>query len=361
VSLPEAVEAEPAPEAGSQFLAEIREQPAALLRLLEHEADFARVAELMHRRDATTVRMVGHGSSDNAASYGVYAFGLRPHWTAFRDSISLSVHYGMPLEMTGTTAIGLSQSGRTPDVVAYIEGARANGAFTVALTNEPRSELAEAAEAVLPLAAGPEQAVAATKTYLNQVAALGLLASHAAGRGSRFSAGIRLVAEELAELLPVLERRVLPVASAFAFTGRMFVVGRGPEFATAREIALKLLETTRIAAEPLTATDLAHGPVAALDPLFPVWAIASDDETLPAVVEAARRSREAGAAVIASGSAAASMPDAAFSLPLPNLGSHLLAPLLSVVPGQLFAWALARARGLDPDRPRGLSKVTLAR
>jgi glucosamine--fructose-6-phosphate aminotransferase (isomerizing) len=362
VSLPEAVEAEPPPpQPGARFLAEIHEQPDALLRLLEHEADFARVAELMHRRDATTVRMVGHGSSDNAASYGVYAFGLRPHWTAFRDSISLSVHYAMPLAMSGTTAIGLSQSGRTPDVVAYIEGARANGAFTVALTNEPNSELAQAAEAVLPLAAGPERAVAATKTYLNQVAALGLLASHAAGRGPRFSAGIRLVAEELAELLPVLERRVLPVASAFAFTGRMFVIGRGPEFATAREIALKLLETTRIAAEPLTATDLSHGPVAALDPLFPVWAIVSDDETLPAVVEAARRSREAGAALIASGSAAAAVPDASFSLPLPNLGSRLLAPLLSVVPGQLFAWALARARGLDPDEPRGLSKVTFAR
>jgi glucosamine--fructose-6-phosphate aminotransferase (isomerizing) len=101
--------------------------------------------------------------------------------------------------------------------------------------------------------------------------------------------------------------------------------------------------------------------VAALDPLFPVWAIASDDETLPAVVEGARRAREAGAAVIASGNAADALPDAAYRLPLPNLGSSLLGPLLSVVPGQLFAWALARARGLDPDRPRGLSKVTLAR
>jgi glutamine---fructose-6-phosphate transaminase (isomerizing) len=92
-----------------------------------------------------------------------------------------------------------------------------------------------------------------------------------------------------------------------------------------------------------------------------VWAIASDDETLPAVVDAAQRAREAGAALIASGSAADAIPDAAYSLPLPKLGSRLLGPLLSVVPGQLFAWALARARGLDPDRPRGLSKVTLAR
>ena len=129
------------------------------------------------RRSPRAIHLVGHGSSDNAASYGVYAFGLGPHWTAFRDSISLTVHYETTLDMAGTTAIGLSQSGRTPDVVTYLERARQNGAFTVALTNEPDSELAEVAEAVLPLAAGQEQAVAATKTYLNQVAALGLLAA----------------------------------------------------------------------------------------------------------------------------------------------------------------------------------------
>jgi glucosamine--fructose-6-phosphate aminotransferase (isomerizing) len=360
VSSPESDGSEPA-DAGSQFLAEIHEQPQALLRLLEYEADYAAVAQHARERGASIVRMVGHGSSDNAASYGVYAFGLAPRWTAFRDSISLTVHYGSTLDMRGSTAIGLSQSGRTPDVVTYLDRARSNGAFTVALTNEPESDLARVAEAVLPLAAGHEQAVAATKTYLNQVAALGLLASHVAGRGGPFANSIRLVAEELTDLMPELERRVAPIASSFAFTGRMFVIGRGPEFATAREIALKLLETTRIAAEPLTATDLAHGPVAALDPLFPVWAIASDDETLPAVVEGARRAREAGAALIASGNAADALPDAAYKLPLPNLGSRLLGPLLSVVPGQLFAWALARARGLDPDRPRGLSKVTLAR
>jgi glutamine---fructose-6-phosphate transaminase (isomerizing) len=365
VSLPEPSEPEPVepdpPEVGARFRAEIYEQPQALLRLLEHEADYARVAELARERGASTVRMVGHGSSDNAASYGVYAFGLRPRWTAFRDSISLTVHYGTKLDMTGTTAIALSQSGRTPDVVTYLERARGNGAFTIALTNDPGSDLAGVAEAVLPLAAGDEQAVAATKTYLNQIAALGLLASHAAGKGRRFATSVRVVAEELGELIPELERRVIPVASAFSFTGRMFVIGRGPEFASAREIALKLLETTRIAAEPLTATDLAHGPVAALDPLFPVWAIASNDETLSAVVEGAERARETGAVLIASGAAANAIPDAAYRLPLPDLGSNLLGPLLSVVPGQLFAWALARARGLDPDRPRGLSKVTLAR
>jgi glutamine---fructose-6-phosphate transaminase (isomerizing) len=346
---------------GAQFLAEIREQPAALRRLLDHDREYARVAAAARRRGATTVRMVGHGSSDNAASYGIYAFGLLPGWTALRDSISLTVYYGARLDMAGCTVIGLSQSGRTPDVVEYVERARHSGAFTVALTNDPGSELAQVAEAVLPLDAGAEHAVAATKTYLNQLGALGLLAAHAAGRGRRIGEDLRLAADLLGELVPELERRILDVAVAFAFTGRMFVIGRGAEFATARETALKLLETCRIAAEPLTATDLAHGPVAAVDALFPVWTIASEDQALPAVLEAAARARDAGATLVATGSAAGSVAGADYVLPIPTPPAALVAPLLSVVPGQLFAWALARAKGLDPDRPRGLSKITLAR
>jgi len=351
----------PATEAGARFLEEIRQQPDALVHLLDAAPEFERVAAEMLARGATTIRMVGHGSSDNAASYGVYAFGLLPHWTALRDSISLTVYYGAELDMSGCTALALSQSGRTPDVVQYLQHARRRGAFTVALTNDSESELAAAADAVLPLGAGPERAVAATKTYSNQVAALGLLAAHTAGVGSQFADELRIVANQVTELIWATQSQITSVAVPFAYAGRMFVVGRGAEFATAREIALKLLETCRVAAEPLTATDLAHGPVAALDSLFPVWAIASDDETLPAVLEAVARAREAGATVVASGSAAEAIPDAEYVLPVPRPPSPLLAPLLSVVPGQLFAWALARTKGLDPDEPRGLSKVTLAR
>ena len=245
-------------EPGAQFLAEIGEQPAALRRLLEHGAEYARVATA----GRGLVRIVGHGSSDNAASYGVYAFGLLPGLTAMRDSISLTVYYGAELDMTGSTVLALSQSGQTPDVLEYVVRARRAGAFTVAVTNEPVSELAREAEAVLPLAAGPEQAVAATKTYLNQLGALGLLAAHLAGRGDEFAGWI----EEVAELL---ERH--------------------------------------------------HG------------------------------------------TAAEALADAQYLVPVPRPREPLLAPLLSVVPGQLFAGAVARAKGLDPDRPRGLSKVTLAR
>ena len=314
---------------------------------------------MLAARPSRLVRLVAHGSSDNAAAYGVYAFGLLAGWTAMRDSISLPVYYGVSSDVGDSTVVALSQSGSTPDVVAYVEHARAGGAFTIAVTNEPASELAAAADEVLYLAAGPERAIAATKTYTNQLAALALLAASAAGRGGTVIRHLATMTEQLASALDPLEAAVRPIAAALAPTLRMFVIGRGIEFATAREIALKLVETCRVVAAPLTATDLVHGPVAALEPHFPVWAIASQDASLPAVVTAARRACEAGATVIGSGSAVAALEGAAYRLPLPRAPFPVYAPLLSVAPGQLFAWALARAKGLDPDRPSHLTKVTL--
>lgn len=346
---------------GGLFLSEVREQPEALLRLLEQEAEFAALSHTLAERAPAAVRLVGHGTSDAAATFGTYAFGLLPGWTALRDTISLTVYYGASFDLSNSVVIALSQSGRTPDVVEYVTRTRKRGALTVALTNEPDSELAAAAEATIPLAAGPEQSVAASKTYLNELAALALLAGGAAGRGREIADGLRAVADLLADAIDPLEQAVSAPAVAFTYVGRMYVIGRGLEFATAREVALKLTETCRVAAEPLTATDLAHGPVAALDPLFPVWTIASHDESLAAVIEGVGRVREAGATVIASGTAADEIEGAAYRLPVPAPPLAVLAPLLSVVPGQLFAAALARAKGLDPDHPERLTKVTLAR
>jgi glucosamine--fructose-6-phosphate aminotransferase (isomerizing) len=345
---------------GETFLAEIREQPAALLRLIEQAPVYEEAARAAVEREPHLVRLVAHGSSDNAASYGVYAFGIESGWTALRDSISLSVYYGAEVELERSIVVALSQSGRTPDVVAYVERAREKGALTIGVTNETGSELARASDLVLPLAAGPERAVAASKTYVNQLAALLLLAGAVAGRTGEAVDQIGRTADSMAEAMPRFEDAVASVAGAFAYVGRMYVIGRGIEFATVREIALKLTETCRVAAEPLTSTDLAHGPIAALDPLFPVWTIASKDEALPTIVEAARRAREAGATLVVSGNAQQEIDGAAYRLPVPDAPSPLLAPLLSVVPGQLFAGALASAKGLDSDQPAGLTKVTLA-
>jgi glutamine---fructose-6-phosphate transaminase (isomerizing) len=344
---------------GELFHAEVREQPEALRRLLERGPEICDVGARLAALRPPVFRLVGHGSSDNAASFGIYAFGLVGGRTAMRDSISLTTYYGAEIDFAGSVVIALSQSGRTPDVVAYVERARSRGATTVAVTNDPRSALASAADLTVELAAGEEAAVAATKTYTNQLAALVLLAAGAAGRGPELIESLARVAELFEESIAVSEPLAARLANAFGFTGRMFVIGRGLEFATARELALKLTETCGVAAEPMTATDLVHGPIAALDPLFPVWAIASEDAGLPAVREAAQRAKDVGATVVASGSAADKIDSAAYRVPIPAAPAPL-DPLLSIVPGQLFAWALARAKGLDPDRPTHLTKVTFA-
>jgi glucosamine--fructose-6-phosphate aminotransferase (isomerizing) len=346
--------------AGAWFRAEVVEQPAALRRLLDDADAVAAAGRAIGRRRPRFVRLVGHGSSDNAAVYGTYAFGLLAGVPAFRDSISLSVYYEAERGLDRSPVVALSQSGRTPDVVEYVDRARRRGALTVAVTNEPDSELASAAEVVLPLGAGAERSVAATKTYVNQLGALALLAAGSGDRAAEMVESLRRTADLLATAVDRLTAEADEAARALVFAGRLFAIGRGVEFASAREIALKLTETCRIAAEPLTTTDLSHGPIAALDALFPVWAVATRDPCLPTVLEAVARVRASGAALIASGDAAGEVGGAALRLAVPSAPTPLLAPLLSIVPGQLVAGALAAARGLDPDRPAGLQKVTLA-
>ena len=248
--------------------------------------------------------------------------------------------------MSGSLVLAMSQSGRTPDVIEYVERSRARGAPTVAVTNEPDSELARVAEVVLPLSAGPEQSVAATKTYTNSVAAIALLAAHVGG-GAASTHRPPNVAARLEDLIGEERARRPAMAVQFAFVGRMFVIGRGAEFTTAREIALKLLETCRIAAEPLTAT---ASPTAGRCARRAVPGLGDrlGRREPRAVREAAARARAAGATVVASGAAAREIEGAVYSLPTPRPPLPLLAPLLSVAPGQLFAWALAQARGLDP-------------
>ena len=281
---------------GAQLLAEIREQPEALRRLLGHADEYAAAAAEAAGAKARSrpdggARLVGQRSV-------VRRLRVRDAAGLDRDArldlaLGLLRRAGRSDRLLRDRACPSPVRRRTCSTTSPGRGPGA--ASRSPSRTSPSSSLAAAAEVVLPLAAGPELAVAATKTYTNQLAALALLAGYAAGRGPEVVEGIHRTADLLDELLPVLERRVSELAVSLAFVGRMFVIGRGPEFATAREISLKLLETCRVAAEPLTATDLVHGPVAAIDAFFPVWTIASADESLPAVREAAARARAAGA------------------------------------------------------------------
>jgi glucosamine--fructose-6-phosphate aminotransferase (isomerizing) len=279
-----------------------------------------------------------------------------------RDSMSLPLYYDAPAAAPGELAIALSQSGETADVVAWLREAQADGAVAVAVTNGDGSSLVAAADGAIVLHAGREHSIAATKTYTATLAALALLGAHAAGRerGAAMAAALARTADLAEQALPRLERAVEPVADMLAGVDRLYAVARGVELATAAEVALKLTEVAYLGAKALTATSMAHGPVAALDRTFPVWAVGADDATLPAVAEAVKRARAAGAPVIATGAAAPKLDGATFTLATPPAPDPLLSPLLSILPGQLFARALAHAKGIDPGAPRHLRKVTEA-
>lgn len=342
---------------GTRFLREIEEQPEVLERLVREAGPAAR-AVAAATGELRSVRLVAHGSSDNAASFAVYAFPLLANLAAFRESISLLTYYGAAPDLRGSLVVAVSQSGRTPDVVDYVRAARGRAALTVAVTNDGASPLAQAADSVVPLCAGPEEAVAATKTYTASLAALALIAGAVGGRAAEVEERVRACAPLAAGAIESLRGEVSGAAALLQTVRQLVVIGRGVELATAREIALKLSETCRLLAEPLTTTDFAHGPVAGIDTSSPVWVVASLDPCLPAALEAAARARAAGAPLVASGSACDRVQGAGIRLPAPAGPDPLYAPLLSVLPGQLFAWALACARGLDPDAPPGLSKVT---
>jgi glucosamine--fructose-6-phosphate aminotransferase (isomerizing) len=340
---------------------EIAQQPAVWRGLLAREAEVAAIAAALGALDPPLVRVAAHGTSDHAGIYASYVLRALRGWTVVRDSMSMPLYYGSPAARPGELAIGISQSGETPDVVAWLQRARQDGATTLAITNGAGSSLAQAADHVLHVGAGAERSIAATKTYTGTLAAIALLAGHLAGRGAELAAALAATAGAADVLLGGLDAVVAPVATALAGIDRMYLVARGIELATANEVALKLTEVCYLGAKAMSATAMAHGPVAALDADVPLWAIAAPDATLPAVAEAARRARDAGAPVIASGPAAGALEGAAFALPVPAPPTEpLLSPLLSVLPGQAFAWALARAKGIDPGTPRHLRKVTAA-
>jgi glucosamine--fructose-6-phosphate aminotransferase (isomerizing) len=339
--------------------AELREQPAALARLLERQSERAHeLGRLFRRRDVRYLLIASRGSSSNAARYAQYLLGRANRVPVAFATPSLYTLYGQPPRLDGALVIGISQSGESPDVKAVIDEARAQGRPTLALTNDPSSPLALAAEAVLPLEAGEERAVAATKTYLNSLAAVALL----------FAASTR-DAEALAELerMPARVERQLErsLAGVDAFDSYReidgaTVVARGVNYGTAFEIALKIRELSGLLVEAYSGADLLHGPIAAVGPGWPVVVVAPSGPGREGVEEllGVLRGRGARLLVIADDErllARADVPLRVVAVP------EWLSPLVAVVPGQVAALRLAELRGADLDRPNGLSKVTLTR
>jgi glutamine---fructose-6-phosphate transaminase (isomerizing) len=340
----------------SRFRDEIGEQPLLAKRMLEETR--GAVASIATRLRASKPRgfvIAARGSSDHAALYAKYLFGARNHKMVALAAPSLFTSYDSPPSLEGQCVIGISQSGASPDVIAVIEEAARQGVVTVAVTNEPDSPLAHAAELVLPLGAGPERSVPASKTYVASLLALALI-SQALSPDASFEAAIGQVPPALAAALEQeteLDRLVPALLGP-----RAIVLGRGFNFSTAEEIALKLTETSYVLARAWSVADFEHGPIAVVEPGFPVVLVDGRGQVSADLESIGRRLMDHGCRVIRllDGPGEYDYPDATIGLDsgLPEE----LTPLTLGVVGQLLAHRVALARGIDPDRPRALNKVT---
>jgi glucosamine--fructose-6-phosphate aminotransferase (isomerizing) len=336
---------------------EIGDQPAMTERLLrELPADLAPLAAAARKRRIGHVIIAARGTSDHAAIYAQYTLGALARLPVGLATPSLFSRYGKPPRVGGALVLGISQSGRSPDVVAVLEEARRQEALTAALTNEAGSPLAAAADHVLLLRAGPEHSVAATKTYTAELTAIALLAvSLADSAQGELEALAQVPGAQRAALDAA--GRAAELADAHAGLEDCVVLGRGFNLATAFEWALKLQELAYVRAHAYSTADFQHGPVASLPPGGDVLAILARGPLAADTVALVRRLREERRARVL---LLASEPlQGADHLPFPDTLPEWLSPLVDIIPGQLFAAALARAKGLDVERPRGLKKVTL--
>ena len=330
---------------------EIAEQPDAVARLLALEGKrVARLAAPLRRGGIRFVLIAARGTSDNAARYAQYLFGLLDGLPVALAAPSLTTLYGRPPDARGGLVIGISQSGRSPDIVETIAVARRQGAPTLAIVNDAGSPLARAAAEVIPLHAGDERSVAATKSYTTQLAAVALLALSLAGKRVLLKK-LGSIPGAMAEALST-EPSVRRMARRLAAASRAVVLARGINYPTAWEIALKLKELALLLAEPYSSADFAHGPIALAEPGLPAILVsAPGGRPEREMLRLARTLRMRGSPLFPIG---LPLPGA---IPLPKV-PELLSPLVAVVPGQLLAFHAARARGLDPDAPHGLKKVT---
>ncbi|MEV0000736.1 SIS domain-containing protein [Micromonospora sp. NPDC050980] len=337
--------------------ADIDEQPAGYERLLTTEpaAAIARVAAAVARRRPRHVVFTARGTSDHAALYAAYLTEIRLGLPAGLASPSAITVFGARPDLSDALVVGVSQSGGSPDLAEVLRVARASGALTLAVTNNPDSPLVETAELSVDVAAGHERAVAATKTYTAELLALLMLIE-----GVRAGDGV-LPAEELAALarLPELAARTLAddtparLAPRYRFAAQLVTTGRGYAYPTAREAALKLMETSYLPALAFSGADLLHGPLAMTDPDVPVLAVVGSGPGGESMREVLPRLGERRADVVVVGSADVGTTRMA----VPEVDERY-APLLDILPLQRLALALALARGEDPDSPRGLKKVT---
>lgn len=343
---------------GAGMTADIADQPEVFARLADSQATaIAEVAAEVAARRPKFVLFTARGTSDHAALYAAYLTEIRLGIPTGLASPSAITVYGARPDLSEALVVGVSQSGGSPDISEVLRVAAASGAQTIAVTNNPDSALAQHAARHINVSAGHERAVAATKTYTSELLALFMLIE-----GIRTGTG-KLEGAEAAAVaaLPELARTILDddtaveLAPRYRFAERLVTTGRGYAYPTARETALKLMETSYMSALSFSGADFLHGPLAMADPDVPVLAIVGNGPGGEAMRDVIGRLGERRADVVAIGPA--EVPGAALRIPSPDVDERL-APMLDILPLQRLALALALTRGENPDAPRGLRKVT---
>lgn len=353
---------------GALLRREIAEQPVILADTVAQLAGPAReAAGVMRRRGIGLAVLAGRGSSANAAQYGRYLLEIVAGLPVSIAAPSVVTMYGRVPDWRAAALIAVSQSGQGKDVLEVARAARAAGTLTLAVTNEADSPLATAVELPLVTPAGVESSVPATKTYTSTLLALALLVRGLVEDPDSTGLGDAQLAELPAGAGRVLdhEPEIADAAARMADTGRCVVIGRGLNRSTAYEVALKIQETAYLLAQAHGASDFLHGPLAVIEEGFRVVALLAGGPTVPAVIEALRRAHERGSRslVICDGpeASASARPLADDLIELDTGLSEALSPIGLSMAGQLLALHLALARGLSPEQPRALGKVTLTR
>jgi glucosamine--fructose-6-phosphate aminotransferase (isomerizing) len=340
------------------MLEEIREQPRALERTLSEELRrLPRFERLIAKRKPRMIVLAARGTSDNAALFGRYLIELTTGIPVSLAAPSIATLYGATVDYHDSLVVAISQSGESTDINVVLERAREHGAITVGITNERSSTLAHHAEHIFLIHAGKERSVAATKTYTGQVLLLYLIAAALGGRIRRDD--LERIPDS-ADAALSLEPEVAAVSERYRFMRQAVVMGRGMNYANAFEFALKMMETCYVVAPRFSSADFLHGPIALVDRSFPVFAFAPPGATWPSVRETLETLRGLGAEVLAITDRGNREVDtrATRVIRIPRRFKDVMTPIPYIVPAQLFAAHLAAQKGLNPDQPRTIHKVT---
>lgn len=340
---------------------EILEQPERLKQLLRLQKKTAQdIARAVGMWDIHYVFLAARGTSDNAGRYANYIWGAINHLPVALATPSLFTYYQQPPDLKNALVVGISQSGQSPDIISVLVEGKRQGCLTLAVTNAPDSPLAAAADLVLDIQAGAELAVAATKTYTGELMALAMLSAAISGSKEQWVdlANVPRWMEQVLEQ----DQAIAQMTQRFRYMQQCVVLGRGYNYATAFEWALKLKELTYVEAEPYSSADFQHGPIAMVESGFPVMAVVPEGKVFDSMMKLLTplsKKHKAELVVISDSKEALALAQSPIPLPL-NM-PEWLTPLVSIIPAQLFSYQLALVKGYDTESPRSILKVTKTR